>query len=110
MAELKVFGSRGEKEFCAYLDTGATKTLIPEKDALGLGLSYVGETAFMTASGEDAFRLYAAEVEFMGRRHRILVLGRDLLGKVSIKSIVGRDILDQYRVCFNGRRRELEIT
>ena len=107
---MRVFGPRGEKEFCAYLDTGATKTLIPEKDALELGLSYVGEIAFMTASGEDVFRLYAAEVEFVGRRHHILVLGRDLLGEAPIKSIVGRDILDQYRICFNGRTREIEVT
>jgi len=31
--KLRVKGSRGETEYDAYLDTGAGRTLIPEKDA-----------------------------------------------------------------------------
>ena len=109
MAKLKVLGPAGEKEFYAYLDTGATKTLIPEKDALELDLKYSGEIVFLTASGEDIFNLYEAEVEFIGKRDRILVLGRDFPSRTLIRSIVGRDILDQYRVCFDCKKREIEI-
>ena len=110
MVKLKVLGPSGEKEYYSYLDTGATKTLIPEIDTLELDLTYSGEIAFLTASGEDIFRLYDAEVEFIGERHHILVLGRDFPRTTPIRSIISRDILDQYRVCFDGKRKEIEIT
>jgi len=33
LLKLKVKGSKGQTEYDAYLDTGAGRTLIPEKDA-----------------------------------------------------------------------------
>jgi hypothetical protein len=33
MLKLKIKGSKGQIEYDAYLDTGAGRTLIPEKDA-----------------------------------------------------------------------------
>ena len=47
MVKLRVLGSSGEKGFYAYLDTGTTKALIPEKDALELGLSYSGDNCLL---------------------------------------------------------------
>lgn len=107
--KLKVKGSRGEIEYDAYLDTGAGRTLIPEKDAKKFGLTYAGDTTVITGSGKDTIRLYSAQVEFLGKKFRILVFGRDLPKQAQIKAMIGRDILDAYKVCFDGIRKEIEI-
>jgi len=54
LMKLKILGPNGIKEYDAYLDTGATKTLIPEKDARELKLSYSGDIAIITASGSPS--------------------------------------------------------
>jgi len=108
--KLRVKGSRGETEYDAYLDTGAGRTLIPEKDSKKLGLTYAGDTTVTTGSGKDTIRLYRAQVKFLGREFHILVFGRDLPKQAQIKAMIGRDILDAYRVCFDGVRKEIEIT
>jgi predicted aspartyl protease len=108
--KLKVKGSKGETEYDAYLDTGAGRTLIPEKDANKFGLTYAGDTTVITGSGKDIIRLYRAQVEFLGKKFHILVFGRDLPKQAQVKAMIGRDILDAYRACFDGVKKEIEIT
>lgn len=105
-----VEGPRGQEEYKAYLDTGAGRTLIPERDAVKLGLEYVGDTEIITGSGKDHIKLYKATITFLNKDFSVLVLGRDLPEQAIVKAIVGRDILDKYKVCFNGMRKEIEIT
>jgi len=107
---LKVKGPRGEKEYDAYLDTGAGRTLIPERDAEKLGLTHAGDTMIITGTGKDTIRLYRAQVEFLGRDFNILIFGRDLPEQAQIKAMIGRDILDKHKACFNGVRKEIEIS
>ena len=106
---IRVKGPKGEEGYDAYLDTGASKTLIPERDALKLGLTYVGDTTIITGSGKDAMKLFRAEVLFLSREFEVFVFGRDLPEQAEIKALVGRDILDRFNVCFNGRTKEVEI-
>jgi len=101
---------KGEKGYDAYLDTGVSKCLIPERDAKDIGLPYVGDMEVITGSGKDFIRLYKATVEFLGEDISIIVFTRDLPEQAVVKAIVGRDILDRYRVCFDGRAKEMEIT
>jgi len=108
--KLTVKGSKGQFEYDAYLDTGAGRTLIPEKDAKKMGLPYAGDTTVITGSGKDTIRLYRAQIEFLGREFHILVFGRDLSKQAQIKAMIGRDILDEYKACFDGVRKEIEIT
>jgi len=108
--KLRVKGSRGQIEYEAYLDSGAGRTLIPEKDAKRFGLTYAGDTTVITGTGKDTIRLYRARVEFLGREFNILVFGRDLPKEAQIKAMVGRDILDAYKVCFDGIKKEIEVT
>ena len=92
------------------MDTGAGRTLIPERDAVKLGLGYVGDTEIVTGSGKDHIKLYKATITFLNEDFSVLVLGRDLPEQAMVKAIVGRDILDKYKVCFDGIRKEVEIT
>lgn len=107
--KLRVKGSKGETEYDAYLDTGAGRTLIPEKDAKRLSLTYAGDTTVITGTGKDIIRLYRAQVEFLGKEFNILVFGRDLPKQAQIKAMIGRDILDAYKACFDGIKKEIEI-
>jgi predicted aspartyl protease len=53
MLKLKVKGSKGQIEYDAFLDTGAGRTLIPEKDAKKFGLTYAGDTTVITGFHVD---------------------------------------------------------
>jgi len=110
IARIRVKGPSGEREYYGYLDTGARRTLIPEKDAIELGLPYAGDTQIITGSGKDTIRLCRATVAFLERDFSILVFGRDLPEQATVKTIVGRDILDNHKVCFDGRVKEIEVT
>jgi predicted aspartyl protease len=107
--KLKVFGPKGMKEYDAYLDTGAGRSLIPEKDAIDLGLPYAGDTTIITGTGKDSIKLYRAKVSFLNRKFLILVFGRDLPEQALVKAMIGRDVLDNFKVCFDSIRREVEI-
>jgi len=109
-AKIKVKGLTGEIEYDAYLDTGAFKCLIPETDATKIGLSYAGDIEIITGSGKDHIKLYKATITFLNKEFSVLVLGKDFPEQAIVRAIVGRDILDKYRVCFDGVRKEIEIT
>ncbi|MEA2090155.1 MAG: aspartyl protease family protein [Thermoproteota archaeon] len=108
--KMKVKSATEEINYEAYLDTGAGRTLIPEKDAEKLGLTYAGDTTVITGMEKDIIKLYRAQIEFLGEEFNILVFGRDLPEQAQIKAMIGRDILDKYRICFDGVRKEIEIT
>ena len=110
LLKMKIKGLRGEMEYDAYLDTGAGRTLIPEKDAKKLGLTYAGDTTVITGTGKDNIKLYRAHIEFLSEEFNILVFGRDLPEQAQIKAMIGRDILDKYKIRFDGTRKEIEIT
>lgn len=110
LLKVKIKGSRGEIEYDAYLDTGAGRTLIPEEDAEKLGLTYAGDTTVITGTGKDTVKLYRAQIEFLSEEFKILVFGRDLPEQAQIKAMIGRDILDKYKIRFDGARKEIEIT
>jgi predicted aspartyl protease len=108
--KIKVKGLTGEIQYDAYLDTGAFKCLIPETDATKIGLLPAGATEIITGSGKDHIKLYKATITFLNKEFSVLVLGKDLPEQAVVKAIVGRDILDEYRACFDGIKKEIEIT
>ncbi len=107
--KMKVRGPKGEREYDAYLDTGASRTLIPETDAIELELPYVGDTTIITGAGKDIIRLYRATVVFLDKEFSILVFGRDLPEQALVNSMIGRDILDHYKIGFDGIDKKIEV-
>jgi len=75
--KMKVIGPNGMKEYDAYLDTCAGRSLIPEKDAIGLGLPYAGDTTIITGTGKDSIKLYKATILFLDRKFSMLIFGRE---------------------------------
>jgi len=110
IVRIRVKGLKGEKEYEAYLDTGASKCLVPEKDAEEIGLPYAGDMEIITGTGKDYIKLYKAIVKFLNKEYTILIFGKNLPEQAAIKAIVGRDILDNYKICFNGKAKEIEIS
>ena len=63
----------------------------------------------ITGTGKDIVKLFKAEILFSERKFKLSVLGRNLPEQAGIKAIVGRDILDNYRVTFDGIVGEVAI-
>lgn len=109
LMEFTVIGNKISNTYKGYLDTGSTTTSIPKKDALELELEYAGQTYRVTSAGLHIFDLYKAEVSFVQDEYELIVIGLELLDKFPFKALIGRDLLDHYKTCFDGDRRELTI-
>jgi len=93
----------------AYVDSGATFSLIPKSLAEELRLEYVGEVSVITGKGKSVLELYRVMINFLGRDFEIIVAGQDLPEQSPMKALLGRDIMDRFRICFDGRRKVLEF-
>ena len=88
----------GSVEIEAVLDTAADQTCLLESDVRRLGL---GSTAFKkmrTPTGVVDVVQYVAEVAFPPDKSRTI----RVLGIPGPFSVVGRDLLDDRAICFNG--------
>lgn len=109
LVRILVKGRNGEMEYEAYLDTGARKTLIPETDATTLGLEYMGDTQVITGSGKDAIKLFWGKIIFLGKEFKKTIFGRDLPKQADVKAIAGRDLIDKFRICFDGSQNRMKV-
>ena len=107
------------------IDTGATKTTILDKDAISLGISYskltkskqpllgVGGTV-ETHIAKDAELYFRTEdgSEHKEELSELLVVrhGDPAPNIMRIPSVLGRDILNKYRLIFDRGRGQVEIT
>jgi len=84
--KIRVKELKGEKEYEAYLDTGASRCLIPEKDVEEIGFPYAGDMEIITGTGKDYIKLYKAIVKFLYKEYATIIFGRNLpeqaLGKM----------------------------
>lgn len=109
VAAMVVSGPKGQRQYRAYLDTGAAKCLIPETDALELGLDQTGEIEVVTGTGKDDFRTYRALIHFLDKDFSLHVLARDFPDQSSIRALVGKDILDHFEVRFEGPAKRVRL-
>ncbi len=89
----------------ALLDTGASATVVDENVLLALGVNPIGTTTVLTPSGAEQQLAYPAEIEFAGMPGRIQfasVLGSKHLAAQGIIALIGRDVLSNALLVFNG--------
>lgn len=98
-----------EVELEAYVDSGAGVSLIPRSVAREIGLEYFGETPVITGKGKSTLELYRAVIGFNGRDFKLIIAAQDLPEQSPIKALLGRDIMDEFKVCFDGRGKELKF-
>lgn len=109
LMEFTIIGNKISNTYKGYLDTGSTTTSIPKKDAVELDLEYAGQTYRVTSAGLHIFDLYKAKVSFVQKEYELIVIGLELHDKFPFKALIGRDLLDHYKTCFDGVKRELTI-
>ncbi len=54
--------------------------------------------------------MFITTVTFLNKEFSILILGRTLPEQAIVKAIVGRDILNKFKVCFDGTKKEVDIS
>ncbi|MEM1538766.1 MAG: hypothetical protein QXD44_08305 [Candidatus Nezhaarchaeales archaeon] len=109
MVAIRVKGLGGEAELEAYVDSGAGISLIPKTIARKLRLKPAGEISVITGKGKAALKLFKSTLNFLGRDFELIIAGQDLPEQSPIKALLGRDVMDKFKVCFNGRKKELEF-
>jgi hypothetical protein len=91
---------------CAYLDTGSDAIVIPRDlwERLGLKEEY---RTFVSAVNSTGVGWYTfIDLEFFGNKHRdVEVFYNEVAGDM----LIGRNILDEYSVTFDGRNSKLYI-
>jgi hypothetical protein len=94
------------------LDTGASVTAVQERILTGLGLHPIREVDITTPAGDVKMRVYPAKLSFPGTglppRNFIEVVGVDL-GMERCVGLLGRDVLDQMVVIYDGIRGQITL-
>ena len=91
---------------CAYLDTGSDAIVIPKDLWLKLGLQEEYRT-FVSAVNSTGVGWYTfIDLEFFGNKHMdVEVFYNEVAGDM----LIGRNVLDEYSVTFDGRNSKLYI-
>jgi len=109
VVKIRIIG-KTSRELEAHIDFAASKTIIPPSLAEELELRLAGFAKIATGAGIISVSEYVAVVEAFEKRHMIHVGCLDLPEEISIRALIGRDILDRYKVCLNGKKKEVEIS
>ena len=94
----------------AHLDFASSKTIIPTYIANEMNLSFAGSDETATGAGIIYIPYYEVAIEIFGKTYDNIHIGcLDLPEQTPAKALVGRDILDNYRICLDGRRKEIRV-
>ena len=72
-------------------------------------LKFAGFESVATGAGVILMPEYEAVVEAFDKKHSVLVGCLDLPKETPIKALLGRDILDNFEICLNGKKREMVV-
>lgn len=94
----------------AHLDFASSKTIIPTFIANELNLSFAGSDETVTGGGIIQIPYYEVSIEIFGRIHENMHIGcLDFPERTPARALVGRDILDNYMICLDGKRKEITV-
>jgi len=92
----------------AHLDFASSKTIIPTFIANEMNLSFAGSDETVTGAGIIYIPYYEVSIEVFGKVYENVHVGcLDLPERTPAKALLGRDILDNYRVCLDGVKKEI---
>ncbi len=109
IVKISVSGER-EEDLNAHIDFAASKTIIPSNTAEKLGLRFAEYTPIATGAGVILLPLHAAKITAFGKTFDIRVGTLDLPKEGGVRALLGRDVLDSFKICLNGKRREIEVS
>ncbi len=94
----------------AHLDFASSKTIIPTYVANEMNLSFAGSDETVTGAGIIYIPYYEVSIEVFGRIYDNIHVGcLDLPERTPAKALLGRDILDNYRICLDGIKKEIRV-
>jgi len=107
---ISVAGKRRENQLNAHIDYAATVTIVPYKTVAELGLEFDGYSPIATGGGLAPIPFYKARVRAFDKNFDLRIGVLDLPQEAGISALVGRDILDSFKVCLNGKTKEIEVS
>lgn len=94
----------------AHLDFASSKTIIPTYIANEMNLSFAGSDETATGAGIIHVPYYEVSIEIFDKIYDNVHVGcLDLPERTPAKALVGRDILDNYRICLDGIKKEISV-
>ena len=103
-------GSNKKVVVDAHLDFASSKTIIPTYIANEMNLSFAGSDETVMGAGIIHIPYYEVSIEIFGKLYEGVHVGcLDLPEGTPAKALVGRDILDDYAICLDGRRKEIKV-
>ncbi|HEY9406075.1 MAG TPA: hypothetical protein VIP53_01350 [Nitrososphaera sp.] len=95
----------------AHLDFASSKTIIPTYIANEMNLSFAGSDETVTGAGIIQIPYYEVSIEVFGKLYDNMHVGcLDLPERTPATTLLGRDILDDYKICLDGRRKEIKVS
>jgi hypothetical protein len=95
----------------AHLDFASSKTIIPTYIANEMNLSFAGSDETVTGAGIIQIPYYEVSIEVFGKLYDNMHVGcLDLPERTPATALLGRDILDGYKICLDGRRKEIKVS
>lgn len=103
-------GSNKRIDIDAHLDFASSKTIIPTFIANEMNLSYAGSDETVTGAGIIHIPYYEVSIEIFGKLHENIHIGcLDLPERTPATALLGRDVLDNYRICLDGIKKEIKV-
>ena len=103
-------GSNKKVVVDAHLDFASSKTIIPTYIANEMNLSFAGSDETVTGAGIIHIPYYEVSIELFGKLYDNVQVGcLDLPERTPATALVGRDLLDNYRICLDGKRKEITV-
>ncbi|MEO9319613.1 MAG: hypothetical protein ABI361_02960 [Nitrososphaera sp.] len=110
---MKVIDAGCNKSFAvdAHLDFASTMTIIPTSIAEEMNLSFAGSDQTVTGAGIIDMPYYEVSIEVFGDLYENMHVGcLELPDQTPSKALLGRDILDNYKVCLDGRAKTITVS
>jgi hypothetical protein len=103
-------GSNKKVVVDAHLDFASSKTIIPTYIANEMNLSFAGSDETVTGAGIIHIPYYEVSIELFGKLYDNVQVGcLDLPERTPATALVGRDLLDNYRICLDGKKKEITV-
>lgn len=94
----------------AHLDFASSKTIIPTYIANEMNLSFAGSDETVTGAGIIYIPYYEVSIELFGKLYDNMHVGcLDLPERTPATALLGRDLLDNFRICLDGRKKEITV-
>jgi len=85
-------------------------SIVPLEAMPELGLEFRGYAPMATGGGLISLPFYVANVQAFNKNFDLRIGALDLPKEGGIGALIGRDMLDTFKICLNGKKQEIEVS